>query len=910
MKGRDKVRRLLIALTAGLCLFGGTALFGTDEPAYRQFGNFSSRDLIWIVAQVKLMFAAFILGVPMFALLIEFIGYWTKDPKWDKLAREFIKLSMIGFSTTAVLGAIMLFMLITFYPNFWNYMSGVFKPTMWIYPVLFFGEAFTLYIYWYGWDWLSGNKKGWHLALGLLLNLFGTALVFLTNAWATFMMTPAGIDMETGVLQSTWAAINNATWHPLNIHRLIANAVFGGAVAGAYAAFKFLVAKTDEDRAYYDWMGYVGNMVAVSIFLILPFAGYWLGKEIYDHNQQMGITLMGGFLSWLWIIQAIMIGILFLSANFYLWVGMERIDGAERYQKYIKYMLFVLFACVLIWSTPHSLVASLAEARKMGGTHHPLLGVMGVMSAKNTAVNLMIITTFLSFALYRRANLAVTLPGDGMGRNGRIFLALFCFYLAMPPAVAMANHYFHMAVPGWIGMGGVLISLAMVVYAAIAVARRGAAETGMPWRRVGMAMQWWTLGISSAYVLVLGVLGYMVDAATRIGFAPKQVGIVLLAVVFFMLLDIPLFKGAKSVGKIRWGQIPARAQYALFLLAVTFCWTMGLMGYARSALRQHWHVYGVMRDTSADAGLPTLGAASIRISLCVVIFVLMTAFIFWLGNLGSIKEGRAALTRAGMGTMAKMTAFVLIVVSGFVIFANSIPQVEHQPPVELNLEVPVWELDHDTAYTLGEEIFFGKGTCGTCHGVGNSGPRAPDLKPTVALAKQRNPDMTPGAYIMESMTDPGAYVVEGYGNIMPAIDKPPISLSPEELFLMTVYLEKVGGGEVTVTKDDMPEAPAGGIAAVAEIKVLGNAERGKDIYFGKGICYTCHMVGGEGGDAGPDLSAIAAINTLEYIQESILEPNKVIAGQYPPIMPAGYGEVINARDFNDLVAYMMTLKGE
>ena len=60
------------------------------------------------------------------------------------------------------------------------------------------------------------------------------------------------------------------------------------------------------------------------------------------------------------------------------------------------------------------------------------------------------------------------------------------------------------------------------------------------------------------------------------------------------------------MGRINWGKIPNRSQFALFLLAITFCWLMGLMGYARSALRQHWHVYGIMRDTSADAFLPTL----------------------------------------------------------------------------------------------------------------------------------------------------------------------------------------------------------------------------------------------------------------------------------------------------------------
>ena len=631
---------------------------GDASPAYRQFGGFASRDLVWVVAQVKLMFAAFILGVPMFALLIELVGYLTKDDRWDKLAREFIKLSLIAFSATAALGAVLLFLLITLYPKFWTYMSGIFGPTMWIYPIMFFGESFTLYIYWYGWDWLQGRKKWIHLLLGLLLNLFGTALVFLTNAWATFMMTPGGINLETGALVSVWDAVNNATWHPLNIHRLIANAVFGGAIAGAYAGFKFLVSKKDEDRAYYDWMGYVGNFVAVSIFLVLPFAGYWLGKEIYDHNQQMGITLMGGFLSWLWIIQAIMIGILFLSANYYLWLGMERIDGAERYLKYIKYMLFILLVCVLVWSTPHSLVASLEEARRMGGTHHPLLGVLGVMSAKNTAVNLMILTTFLSFMLYRRGNL----------------------------------------------------------------------ESAVSWRKGGMTAQWIMLGIASVYVIYLGVKGYFVDAATRIGFAPKQVLMVLFAIIVFVAIDIPLFRNAKKVGEIRWGQIPRRAQYALFLLAITFCWLMGLMGYARSALRQHWHVYGVVRDSSADAFLPTLGQASFRISLSVLLFILMTSFIFWLGNLGSIKIGRSALNWNGIKTFAQMTAFSLVVIVGFIIFANSIPQVEHQPPTEISADADVWSMEASDAVALGETIFYGKGTCGICHAVGAKGQRAPGFE--------------------------------------------------------------------------------------------------------------------------------------------------------------------------------------
>jgi hypothetical protein len=60
---------------------------------------------------------------------------------------------------------------------------------------------------------------------------------------------------------------------------------------------------------------------------------------------------------------------------------------------------------------------------------------------------------------------------------------------------------------------------------------------------------------------------------------------------------------------------------------------MGLMGYVRSGLRQHWHVYGVIRDTSADAFTPTLGFATQVVSWTVLLFFLLIGFVFWITSL-------------------------------------------------------------------------------------------------------------------------------------------------------------------------------------------------------------------------------------------------------------------------------------
>jgi cytochrome bd-type quinol oxidase subunit 1 len=61
---------------------------------------------------------------------------------------------------------------------------------------------------------------------------------------------------------------------------------------------------------------------------------------------------------------------------------------------------------------------------------------------------------------------------------------------------------------------------------------------------------------------------------------------------------------------------------------------MGLMGFARSGIRQHWHVYGIMRDTSVDAVTPALGYAANVITTVTAIFFALVFFIFWLGSLG------------------------------------------------------------------------------------------------------------------------------------------------------------------------------------------------------------------------------------------------------------------------------------
>ncbi len=539
------------------------------EKDYPTIMGFNGRIFVWIAAQLHLWFAAFVLAVPIFVFIIEAIGMKTRDKRYDNMAYEFIKVSLTAYSLTAIVGGLMTLGLFVFYPHVMGYLTTIFKESMIYYALLFFAESACLYIYYYGWHWLQGPFRKWvHLTIGLLLNAVGTVLMLLANSWLTFMMSPAGVDAGGVFNGEIWDAMHNFLWNPINLHRFIANIAYGGSIIGAYAAYKFLSARTKEEKAHYDWMGYNANFVAVAGLLPLPFAGYYLVAEMYAYSQQMGITLMGGIFAWLFIIQAVLIGTLFLSANYYLWCGLGRSEGGVRYYKYMKYLAFAIVAAFLVWFTPHTLVLTNEELKALGGPYHKYLGPLGIMPAKNTAVNIMILMTYLSFLFYRRANKVATVDWVKAGNAAQI--ALF--------VVAIANIFF--------------------------------------------------LGIYH---------GYFTNTVYKVAASIPQVLTTLSVIVLSTVIDSFIYKNAKEVAPQRLGRMPPRSQYALFLLAVSFTWLMGLMGYIRSGIRQHWHVVDVFRDNSADAFTPSLGYATNVISVATIMFMAMVIFVFWLAQISGQK---------------------------------------------------------------------------------------------------------------------------------------------------------------------------------------------------------------------------------------------------------------------------------
>lgn len=70
-------------------------------------------------------------------------------------------------------------------------------------------------------------------------------------------------------------------------------------------------------------------------------------------------------------------------------------------------------------------------------------------------------------------------------------------------------------------------------------------------------------------------------------------------------------------------------------------------------------------------------------------------------------------------------------------------------------------------------------------------------------------------------------------------------------------------------------------AMVSAVKTKGNAQRGEAIFRREELsCLKCHAIGGAGGKVGPDIISLGGSAQLDYIVDSLLDPNKAVKENY------------------------------
>ncbi|MFQ5972798.1 MAG: c-type cytochrome [Alphaproteobacteria bacterium] len=271
-------------------------------------------------------------------------------------------------------------------------------------------------------------------------------------------------------------------------------------------------------------------------------------------------------------------------------------------------------------------------------------------------------------------------------------------------------------------------------------------------------------------------------------------------------------------------------------------------------------------------------------------------------------------------TFLRVAGFSLLIVLGYTLFTNIVPQIQSDPPKEE--EVEVGALDRAGQIAWGERLFAGKGTCTLCH---NKMGRAPDLLAMVlrktfaarladprydGKAKGLEGAAAIGAYLSESLLEPSAFVVAGYGkkgtsdtvSPMPNVGAAPIALSQPEITALIAFLEDRAGSEITVP------LPAGAATAASREEETGEegpaaTARAAIEKFG---CAACHDLFGSGADAGPKLAGIGMRLDREALRRAILDPNAEIAKGYKPdTMPTDFGKQMRASELELVIDYLM-----
>lgn len=184
-------------------------------------------------------------------------------------------------------------------------------------------------------------------------------------------------------------------------------------------------------------------------------------------------------------------------------------------------------------------------------------------------------------------------------------------------------------------------------------------------------------------------------------------------------------------------------------------------------------------------------------------------------------------------TIAVVSAIVTLAVTGFCGQA-ALAQMQQSDRIDPN----------SSASRMGVKTFAT--TCAGCHGLDGMGSeRAPNIA---------------GSAKTQHLSDSQLAGIISDG--IPGTGMPPFhTLTDEKIREVVGYLRMLQGKGGTRT-------------------LPGDGSRGREIFFGKVGCSTCHAVNGAGGFLGPDLSAYGSAKSAKAILDGIVSRDRIVAPGY------------------------------
>ena len=207
--------------------------------------------------------------------------------RYDGLAQDLLKVALLALSVTAAVGSLMLTMFIMLYPSFMQYMGGTFKGMMPLYALVFVGTHLPdhrLLLQ------LGTNGGAW--------NEMGSIFRSACSRWCGDVITAAGeflVCVYDGALcVDGQGRYLGKPWHLLPLCPLesaqsssVSSRTSCRVARGAGLRLLPVFPEEPEERAYYDWVGYVSICHGLRVAAMPP-AGYWLMRSVLRLQPEHG----------------------------------------------------------------------------------------------------------------------------------------------------------------------------------------------------------------------------------------------------------------------------------------------------------------------------------------------------------------------------------------------------------------------------------------------------------------------------------------------------------------------------------------------------------------------------------------------------------------------------------------------
>src|SRR3712207_164921 len=101
--------------------------------------------VIAVLVQTHILFAAFIIGAVIIAATSEYLGMITKQPRYERFARNVARFVVLLFASGAALAITFVLALVTLFPVFFSYLQNIFFWVFLVEAFMFLGQIIIVY---------------------------------------------------------------------------------------------------------------------------------------------------------------------------------------------------------------------------------------------------------------------------------------------------------------------------------------------------------------------------------------------------------------------------------------------------------------------------------------------------------------------------------------------------------------------------------------------------------------------------------------------------------------------------------------------------------------------------------------------------------------------------------------------